>query len=184
VKSVVLVNGIPGSGKSTLCAALGPSLRIPLLAKDTIKEALFDTLGVVDRAWSMKLGMASAKVIWALVRSSHGPVLIDSNIAPATRPYFVADARCAGVERIIEVWCEIATEAAFARYAARVGVGRHPGHCDDMLASEGAARWAPQNVPAGLGPLLRVPTDRPVDISGVADWIRRELAESDSSARS
>ncbi len=180
MKSVVLVNGIPGSGKSTLCAALGPELGIPLLGKDTIKETLFDTLGVADRDWSMKLGLASAKVIWALVRSNPGPVLIDSNISPSTRPYFVEDAVSAGVDRIIEVWCEIATEVAFARYAARINAGRHPGHCDDALATEGAARWAPQNEPARLGSLLRVPTDRPVDIRGVAEWVRRELADSES----
>jgi predicted kinase len=175
VKSVVLVNGIPGSGKSTLCAALGPSLGIPVFAKDAIKETLFDTLGVADRAWSMKLGRASAKVIWTLVRSSHGPVLIDNNVSPQTRPYFAEDAARAGVDRIVEVWCDIATELAFERYAARVGTTRHPGHCDTVLAAEGPARWAPQNVPAGLGPLLRVPTDRPVDISGVASWIRDQL---------
>jgi predicted kinase len=177
VKSVVLVNGIPGSGKSTLCAALGPSLGFPVFAKDAIKETLFDTLGVADRAWSMKLGLASAKVIWALVWSSHGPVLIDSNIAPSTRKYFLEDASAAGVERIIEVWCDIATEVAFARYAARVGAGRHPGHCDNVLALAGAQRWAPQNEPAGFGPLLRVPTDSVVDIPAVAAWVRQQLAE-------
>jgi 2-phospho-L-lactate transferase/gluconeogenesis factor (CofD/UPF0052 family) len=41
----VLIGGIPGSGKSTLAVALAAELRLPLLAKDEIKEALMDALG-------------------------------------------------------------------------------------------------------------------------------------------
>jgi glucokinase len=169
------VNGIPGSGKSTLCRSLGPALGLPVLAKDAIKESLFDTLGIVDRAWSMKLGLASAKTIWALVPTMAGPVLLDNNVSPQTRPYFLQDSRNAGVHCIIEVWCDVPTELAFERYAARIGTSRHPGHCDESLVAEGIARWAPQNVPAGLGPLLRVRTDRPVDIAAVAAWVREQL---------
>lgn len=36
----VLVGGWPGSGKSTLARALAAELRLPLLAKDEIKEAV------------------------------------------------------------------------------------------------------------------------------------------------
>jgi predicted kinase len=37
---LVLVNGLPGSGKSTLGAALTPLLRAEFLSKDAVKEAL------------------------------------------------------------------------------------------------------------------------------------------------
>lgn len=39
-REVVLVNGFPGSGKSTTGAALAGELDAPLLSKDRIKEAL------------------------------------------------------------------------------------------------------------------------------------------------
>jgi len=175
MKAVVLVNGIPGSGKTTLSRALAAELGFPLLAKDTVKESLFDSLGILDRPWSQKIGLASIKVIWSLVQVMPGPVLIDNNVAPETRHFFAEDAKLAAVDRVIEVWCEIATDVAWERFLARVGTTRHPGHCDETNIAAGMGVWAPQNVPAGLGPLLRVPTDRPVDVITVATWVRDQL---------
>jgi adenylate kinase family enzyme len=41
----VMVSGPPGSGKSTLARPIAEELRLPLIAKDAIKEALMDVLG-------------------------------------------------------------------------------------------------------------------------------------------
>ena len=37
---VIVVNGVPGAGKTTLARPLARALRVPLLAKDAIKEAV------------------------------------------------------------------------------------------------------------------------------------------------
>ena len=44
----VVLTGPPASGKSTLSRALAGELGLPLLAKDTIEQALLDELGAVD----------------------------------------------------------------------------------------------------------------------------------------
>jgi predicted kinase len=176
VKSVVLVNGIPGAGKTTLSGPLAAELGFPLLAKDTIKESLFDSLGIRDRAWSRQLGAASATVMSALVRHMSGPVVLDINVSPENRHFFVDDCKSAGVELVVEVWCEIPTELAFERYQARVGTTRHPGHCDETLVAQGIDWWIPQNTPAALGPVLRVDTTGPIDVVKIADWVRAELS--------
>ena len=56
---IVLVNGAPASGKTTLSRRLAGDLGLPLLAKDAIKEVLYDTLGAPDRARSRELGGAT-----------------------------------------------------------------------------------------------------------------------------
>jgi ribosomal-protein-alanine N-acetyltransferase len=45
LNAIVVVAGSPGSGKTTLAKGIAVELGIPLISKDTIKEALFDALG-------------------------------------------------------------------------------------------------------------------------------------------
>jgi predicted kinase len=40
-----------GAGKTTLARKLAPALELPLIARDDLKESLFETLG-----WSQRLG--------------------------------------------------------------------------------------------------------------------------------
>ena len=56
---LIIVTGPSATGKTSLAERLSEDLSIPLIAKDTIKEQLFNSLGWSDRAWSRKIGGAS-----------------------------------------------------------------------------------------------------------------------------
>jgi predicted kinase len=70
---VVLVNGLPGAGKTSLARTLSQRLRLPLFSEDTIKEAHADVLGTEpppgwpQRGWNAALGAAASETMWVLL---------------------------------------------------------------------------------------------------------------------
>ena len=45
MKNIIIIAGMPASGKSTAAARVSQALGYPVLEKDAIKEELFDTIG-------------------------------------------------------------------------------------------------------------------------------------------
>ena len=71
----MVVSGPPASGKTTLARALAPALGLPLIAKDTIKQALMTVLPVPDVAASRVVGGASVAALLAVAAETGGAVL-------------------------------------------------------------------------------------------------------------
>ena len=53
---VILVTGIPASGKSMLAEKLSTVLDLPWFSKDRIKEELYDTIGFTSKEEKVRLG--------------------------------------------------------------------------------------------------------------------------------
>lgn len=66
--SLIVVTGAPGSGKSTVAQPLAARLQLPLIAKDDIKEALWDYLGPGDRDRFLEYGRASYPLMLLIAR--------------------------------------------------------------------------------------------------------------------
>src|SRR3989442_1170409 len=49
---LVLVNGLPGTGKTTVARKISDHFHWPCFSKDVFKELIFDGLGWSDKAWS------------------------------------------------------------------------------------------------------------------------------------
>ena len=165
----VLVGGPPASGKSSLSAPLAVEVGLPLIAKDAIKEALMDVLGLPgDVEQSRKLGRAAVMAMLSVARTSPGAVL-DSTWYPYTRP---ALDQLRGP--LVEVRCVVPEEVARRRYAERAR-HRHAGHLDaDRLEEE---LWDPVHREGlGVGPLIRVDTSRKVPIAELVEKIRAVAA--------
>jgi MoxR-like ATPase len=71
----VVVSGPPASGKTTLARAIAPALGLPLIAKDTIKQALMTVLPVPDIETSRIVGSASVAALLAVAAETAGAVL-------------------------------------------------------------------------------------------------------------
>lgn len=173
MRVAVIVNGPPGAGKSTLAGPLARELGLPMLAEDSIKETLLDMLGYADRAASRRIGAAAGETVWTVLSGCPAGAVIDTWLAPHTREIAAAGLARAGVDRHVEVWCDCPSGLARDRYAERAA-SRHPGH-HDSATLDGLDEVLATAEPLGLGAVLRVRSDQPIDVPALTAAIRTGL---------
>src|SRR5690349_2243830 len=161
----VMVSGPPGSGKSTLARPIADELRLALIAKDAIKEALMDVLGYPSSVEeSRSLGRAAVMAMLNVAAATPAGAVLDSTFFP----YAFAQLRSLP-GTLVEVHCRCPREVAVARYTTRSPT-RHAGHLDaDRQPDE---LWNDQNTrPTGIAPAIVIDTTTPVDIAAVVRQI-------------
>ena len=170
---LVVVTGMPAAGKTTVADSLSRSLSLPLVAKDAIKERLYDTLGTGDLEWSGRLGTGSFALLFDFTRillESGTTAILEANFARGTESRFLALPE----HRLVQIHCHAPLDVLVARYANRP---RHQGHNDAEKVKELPSRFArrahdPLDLP---GDLLRIDTSQPVDLDALAARVRGHL---------
>ena len=162
--SVIIINGMPCTGKTFLAAFLAKRLAVPLITKDGIKEALFEALGYSDLTWSRSLGKASFVLIYhfAEVELEAGrSIIIEGNFhAEAAGVEFGRLQRTYGFSAL-QILCTTEPAALLERFRERsVSDERHPGHLDAQLYDDFGAtvdkgEWPPIPIE---GELIRLDT--------------------------
>jgi predicted kinase len=164
--TLVVVTGPPGSGKSAVAAVLREQLELPLIAKDSLKEALGGALEIQGRAESQPLGAA---VFTLLAHVAHE--LLANNVSLIAEGNFQA-ASVLFVDlppaRIVQVHVTAEPALLRTRMLERAG-NRHPVHWDADAADEVAARaaagdWSALPLP---GDLVEIDTTTWPDLSEV-----------------
>jgi predicted kinase len=177
---LLVVTGMPASGKTTLARGLAAELQLPLVTKDDIKERLYDELGTGEVEWSRRLGAAAYGLILDFCRE-----LLAAGRSVAAEGNFFSGSQEAQFEalpahRLVQVCCAAPLEVLLARYGERA---RHPGHLDIERVGELRKRLdADMHGPLALeGELIEVDTSAPVDVKALAKRVQAAASASSTS---
>jgi len=159
---LIIVNGIPATGKTTTSHKLAADLDMACVSKDEIKEFLADRLSVRTLDDSRRIGALSFQMLFLLMEStlSHGediivecPFYYEKDQPKVQQILANTNARC------IEVYCITDPEVRKERFLNRANSSeRHPSHMDthpgrvipDETEEEIVAKYAPLE----LGPVI------------------------------
>lgn len=144
--TLVVVSGLPATGKTTLANALGEALGLPVFCKDHFKELLFATRmnpeAGVDRETSRDFGKQSMHVLYTIARE-----LVRCGVGCIIEAYFHPElaapelAPLIRAARVIQVHCAADDAVMVARYRTRFETGeRHEIHFDAAMVGELARR--------------------------------------------
>ena len=128
---MLLITGLPGSGKTKLASLLARRYGVLHISKDLIKEPLLDVLGAGDAAHSKLLSDASFAVLAAVARQAVAAgvdFILEGNFRPGEHEQMLS----AGTPvRIVQVLCRVDEPTRLARLARRrLDPARHTGHGD------------------------------------------------------
>jgi predicted kinase len=166
---LVVVTGVPGSGKTSLATALAERLGVALVSLDEIKEELAADAEDTPRDW---LRYDAEEELVRRLDAFDGDAVVDIWIAPRRDTERIRGLLKPWWARLIEVRCQVPAVVAVERYAARPRSHPHLPPDGDTLARIRDAAQHPEAL--GAPRTVVVDTTRPVEIGDVVTAVRRE----------
>ncbi|WP_104991692.1 ATP-binding protein [Deinococcus sp. NW-56] len=169
--TLLVISGLPASGKTHLGSRLARELGWPFVSKDDYKAILHGHLPDLTRAQAGPLSFELMYHVAGVVLAAGGDVVLETHFyRGVSEPKIEGLARAHGA-RLVQLFCEAPLDELRQRHAARVASGARP-YIDlpfDHAELPERACWTPLNL---NGPLRRVETTQPQDIADLTRWVR------------
>ena len=181
---VIVVSGLPCTGKTTIATKIAQHFDLPFIMKDDIKERLFDTVGSGDWKISKTLSYATFSILDYVVESmleANTSFIVEGNFSSDKVLKTFSDYQQTHAFQSVAIECHTEGTVLLERFRKRTESGeRHPGHMDRMLIDEmkdDLLRGRPEDSVRHPGPTIKVDTTHfeEVDIKAVIKKIRTHL---------
>lgn len=176
MKKLILVNGIPASGKSTVARIIADELSFPRLSLDEIKEPfMMQFCDTIDRTLNRKLGYAAYQAMFNIVRQApeNSILILDAWFGFRETAVLQDYLASCGIHHTLEIWNAISSERVAARYQARVNerIKGHPGneYLPELIS------LAHQAKPMCIGKCYTVDQDKEINHQELIQWIKTHL---------
>ncbi|MFC4452243.1 AAA family ATPase [Deinococcus sonorensis] len=171
---LLVVSGLPASGKTFLGSRLAAELQLPYVTKDEYKELLHQRLPQLSHADAGPLSFSVMyHVAEVVLRAGVGGVLETHFYLGVSEPKILELAQVHRA-RVLQVYCHAPLDLLRQRHAERVAAGEHP----HIHRPELWERLSPQACTRPLdldAPLLSVDTSAGVDLPAVLAWVTARL---------
>ncbi|MEO6893330.1 MAG: AAA family ATPase [Ktedonobacteraceae bacterium] len=165
---LIIVNGLPGAGKTTLARRLAADVRLPVFSRDGIYETLHDALECHSNGLPPLLGSAAFTLLYSVVGSvlaAGQSVIVEGFFGrPELRSAEFLRLQCVYGFAAFQILCQAEGTVLLERFLARVDTAtRHAGHSDLQWLEQNKERLLQGYLPplALEGQLVEIDTTAP-----------------------
>ncbi|AHF79213.1 Putative kinase (plasmid) [Sodalis praecaptivus] len=179
MKKLILVNGVPASGKSAVARTIADYFNFPVLSIDEIKEPFMVQFSdIIDRPLNRKLGYAAYEAMFNIVKSAPDNTVFVMDAWFGFREKsvlqdYLAISHC---QAVFEIWNKVSSTLVAQRYKQRCScrVKGHPGeeYIPELIALAEKAQ------PMGVGDVYTLDHDRGAENDDLIMWIKNRLHHS------
>ena len=137
---IIIITGMPGTGKTTLGQSLSKKYKLPFISKDALKERMFDTLGWSDKDWSLKVSAAAHRITDYIVeeelKAGHS-IIVESNFKNEIDSERFSKIQSQYNCSLLQILCWADGKVVYDRFMGRIGTeARHNGHVEAISPEE------------------------------------------------
>lgn len=173
-RSIIVISGLPASGKTTLAHLLGAELGFAVIDKDDFLEVLLGSVQEFDAEFRHRCSREADKQFEEAARVAGDAILVSHWQRPDEhRESGTPSAWLREFDTVIEIVCHCSVATAVQRFKNR---NRHPGHGDNRSELSVLSRWFEEDSlrgQLGIGSLITVNTEAIVDIKKLAQECRQ-----------
>ncbi|THF71215.1 ATP-binding protein [Deinococcus sp. Arct2-2] len=172
IPTLLVISGLPASGKTQLGTQLAAHLRWPNVTKDDYKSILHEGLPDLPNAQSGPLSFRLMYHVAGITLAAGVNTVLETHFHRGLGEKNIQTVTQAHGAQLLQIFCHAPLDELARRHAARVASGLRP-HIDHASLDHYNVPDYWCHTPLNLAaPLLRVDTTQPVDVAEVAAWVR------------